>query len=120
MKPSWLFLRSGGEGSGGKLFNRGIHVRVKGEDAIHPGESEKTADSSSRPRNREATPRAEALEAGDESAKARAVDEVDLAQVENELILPGLDALSHLIFECRSLAGIDPLLFNPDDKNIIA
>ncbi|MGF9758420.1 hypothetical protein AAII07_24780 [Microvirga sp. 0TCS3.31] len=93
---------------------------MKGEDAVYSGEREKPADGSCGPRNREAAPRPKALEAGDESAKAGAVDEVDLAQVENELILPALDAPRHLIFECRSLAGIDPLLLNPDDKYIIA
>nr|WP_246812302.1 hypothetical protein [Microvirga sp.] len=66
---------------------------MKGEDAVHSGKSEKAADGSRGSRNSEAAPRPETLEAGNESAQAGAVDEVDLAQVENDLILPGLDAL---------------------------
>jgi hypothetical protein len=107
-------------GSGGKLFDRGVYIRVKGKDPVHAGQGEQAADGTCGARNRQTPPRPEALEATDESAQAGTVDEVDLAQVEDDLGLSGLDAPCHFILECRSLAGIDPLLLNPDDENIIA
>jgi hypothetical protein len=93
---------------------------MKSENPIHTGQGEQAADRSGSARNRQAPPRPKALKAGDESPEAGAVDEIDPAQVENKLVLPGLDAPCHFILECRSPAGIDPLLLNPDNENIIA
>nr|WP_246520292.1 hypothetical protein [Microvirga arabica] len=93
---------------------------MKSKNAVHSGEREQAADGPCGARNRQAPPWPKTLETGDKGPKAGAVDEVDLAQVENDLVLSSLNAPRHLIFECRSLAGIDPFLLNPDDENIIA
>jgi hypothetical protein len=93
---------------------------MKGENLIHAGQREQPGDSARGACNGKTSSRTKSLEAGDESAEARTVDEVDAAEIENNLILSGINALGKRVLEGRRLAGIDPFFRNPDHEDILA